>query len=449
MSWTYSLEDLAAVVGASVPSSWGATPFSSVSTDTRTLEGGGVFFALTGENFDGNRFVAEAFAKGAVAAVTTQARDGGPCFVVKDPLSALQAFSGHHRTRYSPLVLAITGSCGKTTSKDFVAAVLETRMRVVKTRGNLNNEIGCPLSLLQIDEATEAAIIEMGAASPGNIRELCAVAHPTEAAITLVAPSHLAGFGTIETIAATKAEIVEGLPPDGVFYVNMDNPWCVKAAASFTGKRIRYGSTGEVVLKSCRFDEEGEMILEIEPIGVLRVPLPNRALASNVLLAVAVGLQHGIVDFETPLRHAVENRTRFTIRQVGPLQVIDDTYNASPASMAAALEGLAGRPGRGSRIAALGDMLELGPEAPALHRDVGKLAGRLGIDRLFARGDHASGMIEAARLSGVSHADVIQDPQSMAETIHGTTKEGDIVLVKGSRGMRMERVIEALAALET
>ena len=449
MSWTYSLEALAAIVRASVPSSWGETTFTSVSTDTRTLQRGDVFFALSGENFDGNAFVKEAFSKGAVAAVTTRACDGGPCFVVKDPLDALQTFSAHHRAQYAPLVLAITGSCGKTTSKDFVAAVLGSRMQVVKTRGNLNNEIGCPLSLLQIDETTDAAIIEMGAASPGNIRELCALARPSEAAITLVAPSHLAGFGTIEKIAATKAEIVESLPPDGVFYVNVDNPWCVKAAEAFSGERIRFGSTGDVALKSCRFDAEGEMILDVDPIGTLRLPLPCRAHASNVLLAIAVGLKHGITEFEEPLRQAAAARSRFRIRNVGPVQVIDDTYNASPASMAAALEGLAERPGNGARIAALGDMLELGPEAGALHRDVGALAGRLGIDCLFARGDHASGMIQAARLSGVSHAEVIPDPQSMAEAIHGIAQHGDILLVKGSRGMRMERVIEALAALET
>jgi len=302
---------------------------------------------------------------------------------------------------------------------------------------------------LQIDESTDAAVIEMGAASPGNIRELCEMARPTEAAITMVAPSHLEGFGTIDRIAATKAEIVENLPPDGVFYVNVDDPWCVKAAGAFTGERIRYGSSGDVVLKSCVFDASGDLVLDVDPVGTLRLPLACRAHASNVLLAVAVGLRHGLAEFEGPLRKAAETRSRFTVRQIGRVQVIDDTYNASPASMAAALEGLAERPGNGRRIAALGDMLELGPKSAALHRDVGELAGNLGIGCLLARGDHASDMIDAARRSGVSHAEVIQDPQSMAEAIHGFSGPGDIVLVNGSRGMRMERVIEALSALET
>ncbi|MCL4693955.1 MAG: UDP-N-acetylmuramoyl-tripeptide--D-alanyl-D-alanine ligase [Candidatus Hydrogenedentes bacterium] len=448
MSWTYTIDALASFLGIE-PQKTGDATFSSISTDTRTLQPGQVFFALSGEHFDGNDFVPAAFDRGALAAVTTRTNDAGPCLVVDDPLKALQSFASAHRAKYDPLVFAITGSCGKTTSKDFIAAVLGSRMKVIKTQGNLNNEIGCPLSLLQIDEDTDAAIIEMGAASPGNIRELCELAKPTEAAITLVAPAHLSGFGTIEAIAATKAEIVEGLPEDGTFYVNVDNPWCVKAAGAFTGTRVRYGSSGDVVLKDCRFDESGEMLLHVDPVGELRLPLACRAHASNVLLAIAVGLRHGITDFEGPLREAAANRSRFTIRQIGALHVIDDAYNASPASMAAALEGLSERPGNGARIAALGDMLELGPQSDALHREVGELAGRLGIHRLFARGDYASGMIQAARLSGVSHAEVIQDPQSMAEAIQKTSRPGDILLIKGSRGMRMERVIEALAAFET
>ncbi|MCC6698462.1 MAG: UDP-N-acetylmuramoyl-tripeptide--D-alanyl-D-alanine ligase [Candidatus Hydrogenedentes bacterium] len=446
MPWTYTLEDLGHILG--VPHSGTAScAFQSVSTDSRTLVPGQVFFALSGEKFDGSQFVGEAFAKGAAAAVTTRARDGGPCCVVPDVLQALQRFAAHHRRQYRPLVLAITGSCGKTTSKDFVAAVLGSRMKTIKTQGNLNNEIGCPLSLLQIDDGTEAAVIEMGAARLGNIRELCELAKPAESAITLVAPSHLAGFGSIENVAATKAEIAEALPPDGVFYVNIDDPWCTWASERFPGEKVRYGSAGDVVLESCAFDANGEMTLNVHPAGELHLPLACRAHATNVLLAIAVGLRHGITDFEGPLREAAANRVRFKIRTVGVIEAIDDTYNASPVSMAASLEGLAERPASGRKFAALGDMLELGPDAARLHQEVGELAGRLGLDAVFARGDHASVMIEAARRSGVPHAEVIQDPQSMAAAIHGISGPGDVLLVKGSRGMRMERVIEALASM--
>ncbi|MCC6488597.1 MAG: UDP-N-acetylmuramoyl-tripeptide--D-alanyl-D-alanine ligase [Candidatus Hydrogenedentes bacterium] len=447
MPWSYTLDDLGRILGAPHTGA-GEIGFQSVSTDTRTLAPGQVFFALSGEKFDGGQFVGEAFAKGAAAAVTTHAHDGGPCVVVPDALQALQRFAAYHRSQYRPLVLAITGSCGKTTSKDFVAAVLGSRMKTMKTQGNLNNEIGCPLSLLQIDDATEAAVIEMGAAKVGNIRELCELARPAESAITLVAPSHLAGFGSIENVAATKAEIAETLPPDGVFYVNTDDPWCMRAAERFSGDKVRFGSVGEVRLESCTFASNGEMTLNVNPVGELRLPLACRAHATNVLLAIAVGLRHDITDFEGPLREAAANRVRFKIRRVGAIEVIDDTYNASPVSMAASLEGLAERPAPGRKIAALGEMLELGPDAERLHHDVGELAGRLGVSAVFARGDHASAMIDAARRNGVPHAEVIQDPQSMAAAIHGITGPGDVLLVKGSRGMRMERVIEALAAMD-
>src|SRR5690606_11767586 len=205
-----------------------AVTFEAVSTDTRTLAPGQVFFALSGENFDGNRFVGEAFAKGAAAAVVREAAGDGPCLVVPDPLKALQAFAAYHRNRYPIPLFALTGSCGKTGVKDLTAAVLGSRWNVVKTPGNLNNDIGCPLSLLRIDEKTDMAVIEMGANHAGEIAELCRIARPTESAITLVAPAHLEGFGTVENVARAKAEIVEGLPGDGTFYVNADNPWCVK-----------------------------------------------------------------------------------------------------------------------------------------------------------------------------------------------------------------------------
>lgn len=444
MGWSYTIRELATVIGAEAPTVDAA--FTTVSTDTRTIRNGDVFFALSGERFDGSTFVDEAFAKGALAAVTTRASMNGPCFVVPDALLALQAFARAHRMRYNVPVIAITGSCGKTTTKDFAAAVLGSRMNVVKTKGNLNNEIGCPLSLLQIDAATDAAIIEMGAARTGNIADLCALAMPTESAITLVAPAHLEGFGSIETVARTKAEIAECLPENGVFYVNVDNPWCVKAAEFFGGSKVLIGSHGDVVLKSCAFAGDGEIELDIEPIGTITLPLLNRAHATNALLAVAIGLEHGIEEFEGPLREAAAAPARFRLLHIDGIDVFDDTYNASPASMTAAIEGLVERPAKGARLAALGDMLELGPDSGRYHEDIGRLTGRLGIEHVFAMGAHASAIIKAARDSGVPHAEVFSSHQAMAEAIRAVAKSGDVLLVKGSRGMRMEGVIEALAA---
>ncbi len=445
MAWKYTASELARIVNAA-PTALDAE-CSGVSTDTRTLRPGQVFFALSGENFDGNRFVPEAFAKGASAAVAQVSLGDKPCIVVENPLEALQRFAAHHRKQFTVPVIAITGSCGKTTAKDCVAAVLETKYRVVKTQGNLNNEIGCPLSLLQLEADTQRAVIEMGANHAGEIARLCALARPTESAITLVAPAHLEGFGSIENVAAAKAEIMEALPPDGFFYVNTDNEWCAQIGERFQGSKCYFGHAGDVVVKQWDWDPSGEMILDIRPIGPVRLPLAVPAQITNVLLAIAVGLRHGVTAFEAPLRTALEHAARFRIGRVGPLEVLDDSYNANPASMKAALEALAARPGKGARMAALGDMLELGPDAPQLHREIGEIAGRCGVSRLFGLGAYAHDMIEGALAAGTPHADVIQDHAAIARAVHSVARPGDSLLIKGSRGTRMENILPPLRAL--
>ena len=442
MGWTYSLGQLAEAIGAGNPGA--DVSFCAVSTDTRTLREGEVFFALSGENFDGNGFVPAAFEKGAAAAVCSTPQEGGRCLVVGDPLAALQQFASWHRDHYNPPLLAITGSCGKTTAKDLTSALLATRHAVVKTQGNLNNEIGCPLSLLGIDAGTEAVIIEMGANHMGEVARLCAFAKPTEAAITMIAPAHLEGFGSVENVAKAKGEIVEGLGGKGVFYVNTDDPRCVGLAERFPGEKVRFGSGGDVALTGWKTDSSGDSILTVDPVGELRLPLPCRAHATNVLLAVAVGLRHGVTEFEAPLREALSNAARFKVLRVGPLEVLDDTYNANPASMAAGLETLKERGAAGRRFAALGDMLELGDEAPRLHRELGECAARCGVDHLYVRGDFARDVVEAAHARGVEDARVVQEHEAMAAEIAAASGPGDVVLVKGSRGMRMEGVIEAL-----
>ncbi|MDX9972741.1 MAG: UDP-N-acetylmuramoyl-tripeptide--D-alanyl-D-alanine ligase [FCB group bacterium] len=443
MGWKYTLTELAEAVGAAAPGV--EATFDGVSIDSRTLHPGQVFFALSGENFDGNRFVADALAKGAVAAVAQAA--GERCIVVDDPLKALQNFAAHHRRRHPIPVFALTGSCGKTSVKDLTAAVLGSRMHVVKTLGNFNNDIGCPLSLLRIDGDTEMAVIEMGANHMGEIAALCKIARPNESAITLVAPAHLEGFGSIENVAKAKGEIVEGLEAGGTFYVNTNDAWCVRLGEAFEGNKVYFGSRGDVVLEDCTFDADGEMRLRISPIGELRLPLHSRAHANNVLLAVAVGLRHGITEFEAPLREACLRTTRFKVFELGSLTVIDDTYNANPASVAAALETLASRPGNGGRIAALGDMLELGDAGPGLHAGLGELAGQLGIGSVYTYGPLSRHTVDAARAGGVRDARAFDEHKAIAEAIRAEATPGDTLLVKGSRGMKMETVIEELRKL--
>ena len=425
----------------------GDSAFHRVSTDTRTLEPGDVFFALKGERYDGNRFVAEAFDRGAAGAVTLETTEAGPCVVVPDPLVALQEFARRHRERFEVPVIAITGSCGKTSSKDLVAALLGTRYNVVKTQGNLNNEIGLPLSLLELDEDTEAAVMELGANHRGEIAHLCTIAKPTESSITMVAEAHLEGFGSIEDVAAAKGEIIEGLPDSGLFYVNADDPHCVRLAERFAGRKVYFGREGDVALEACAFNEAGEMDLRVRPVGELVLPLHARAHATNVLLAIAIGLEHGVVSFEEPLRRACLETRRFNVVKVGSIEIVDDTYNSNPGSLRAALEALAERSVQGKRMAALGDMLELGAYAEALHEAAGAEAGVCGVSRLYVRGAHAEAVAQGARSAGVQHVQVIESHGDMARAIAEAAGPGDVILVKGSRGMAMEKVVEGLREL--
>lgn len=442
MSWSYRLADVAAILGVPAPDEDAVC--TGVSTDTRTLQPGDLFFALRGERFDANDYLEEAIGLGASAVVGQRASGAGASLVVEDSLAALQQFAAHHRRRFDIPVFALTGSCGKTSSKDMIAALLGTKYPTLKTQGNLNNEIGCPLTLLKLDEQVRAAVIEMGANHLGEIERLCTIARPTAAGITLIAPAHLEGFGSLEQVAQAKAEIVFGLAPSGTFFVNMDDPHCVRIGEEFAGHTVRYGTGGEVHLRSLQFADDGEMVADVDPVGVLRLPVYSQSHAQNVLMAVAVGLFHGVTEFEEPLRAACASGSRCTLVRIGPLEAIDDTYNASPRSVEAALEILARRPSSGRRIAALGSMLELGPEADELHREVGRKAGGWGVSALFSRGPHAAALVEGAREGGVAEAAVIEDHDGMAQRITELASAGDVLLVKGSRGMRMERVLESL-----
>lgn len=416
---------------------------TGVSTDSRTVQPGDLFFALSGEKFDGDRFVDAAFAAGAAAAVTHAPHVTGPCLIHPNPLEALQLLAARHRDRCHARIIAITGSCGKTTSKDMTAALLSTHFPTVKTPGNLNNDIGCPLSLLRIESDTRFAIIEMGANHPGEIASLCRIARPVESAVTMVAPAHLEGFGSVERVAAAKSEILDALPADGCFYVNSDDPLCVKMSARHPGKKVLFGSHGDVRLESLRFDDSGEMVLSIYPIGRLRLPLAIRAHATNVLLAVAIGLQHGISEFEAPLREACRTASRFRVERISSWTFLDDTYNANPASMKAALEALADYPG-GRKIALLGSMFELGDSAAILHAETGAVAARLGIDWLWAIGPHAGDMVDGARAEGIGAAEVFETHEAMASAISARAAANDVILLKGSRGMKMETVLQLL-----
>lgn len=441
--WLYTHSVLIDAVGGT----YSGAPFAfhSISTDSRTIQEGDLFFALSGENFDGNEYVEAALDKGACAAVCTREVVEGKCVVVPDVQRAIQALAAHHRNQYDIPVLGITGSCGKTSSKDLVAALLETKYTVVKTQGNFNNEIGCPLSILTMDASTDFLVLEMGANHVGEIKRLCEIARPTESVITLIAEAHLEGFGTLEDVARAKSEIASGLQADGRFYVNTDDERCVKIGLTVPGACVTYGTGGEVSLRDWSFTDDGRMKIDIDPIGTIHLPLYVPAHIQNVLFAVAVGLQHGIEDFEEPLRQACEKAARFKICQMGEIEVIDDTYNANPASMAVAIEALEVRPRSGDRIAVLGCMGELGEEAAELHYKTGTELGKRGINRVLVRGPFAQEIVQGARASGVEVAQIYDTHEDMASALATSIKRGDTLLFKGSRGMTMEVVIDQLA----
>lgn len=447
MMLDYTLEELAGMLGVEQPASENAgIRFHAVSTDSRTIRPGEIFFALSGERFDGNRFVADAFAKGAVAAVCRNPAPGGVCLLTDDPCKALQRLAAYHRSRSRAVVIAVTGSCGKTTTKNMLREILEGLGPVAATQGNLNNEIGCPLSLLQIGPDSRYAVIEMGANHPGEIRRLCELAAPDEAIVTMVAPAHLEGFGSIEAVARAKEEIREGLRPGGVFYANADDPSCAAMAERHTGPVVRFGSAprADVRLTAAERLPDGRLRAVIEPVGELLLHLPVRAQLTSVLACAAVGLRHAVPRLKERLEAACIRADRARLHWIGPLIVLDDTYNANPASMRAALEALTELRGAGGAAAALGSMFELGPAAPALHREIGALAVRLGVERMYTLGPNAGDYVAGAREAGMTRVMACADHEAIARAVIDDAKCGDVLLVKGSRGTRMELLIARL-----
>lgn len=442
MPWKYCLRDLAKVVAGKLQGDE-HIEFTGVSIDTRTIQPGDVFFALPGNRVDGHQFVPEAFKKGAVAVVVSK-DNGFPSICVRDTLQAIQKLARWHRTNIKSQVFAITGSCGKTTTKELISAVLAKKYKVVASRGNYNNELGCPLSLLQMDEDTDWGVIEMGAGKAGDIAELSAIAYPDESVITTIAPAHIERLGSLEGIAREKSNIAKCLPPWGYFYVNMDNPYCVSIGNRIIANRIYYGKKGDVRLKSVRKISLEEMEVEIEPVGKLRLPLCSSSLLSNFLLAVAVSLKHKIPIDEQTLAEAYYKAGRIKTYQVGHFTIIDDSYNANPASMKSALEYLQLTGVEGYRCAVLGDMLELGEESEKYHYLLGKQVGECGVDVLFLYGNYAQEVQRGALEAGVKSVTVCSNHDEIGNKIIEMLPPLSRILVKGSRGMTMEKVIQGL-----
>jgi UDP-N-acetylmuramoyl-tripeptide--D-alanyl-D-alanine ligase len=452
-----SLESvLAATAGQALAPPPAALAFDSVAIDSRTLEPGALFVAIRGPRFDGHDFLGEARARGARAALVErelQAPAGLALVRVADTTRALQDLARHvRRTAAVPLV-AVTGSVGKTTTKDMAAELLQALGPVLKTEGNLNNQYGLPLTLLRLGPEHKAAVVELGMSAAGELRALALVAEPDVAVITRVAPVHLEFFASLDAIAEAKAEILEGLKPGGSAVLNGDDERLRSIGERFAGRVVWFGHDRRFEVSAERWQGTAfGMRFELRLAGrtlAVALPLAGPHFVEDFLAAAAAAHALGIApeaiaDAASRMRPA---RHRGELRRLGEgVIVLDDSYNSSPAALEAALVALTLVPGL-RRIAVLGDMLELGPTAPALHRAAGRsLAGR--VDLVVGIGPLAREIGEGAREGGLAAAGLahFEDAGTARAAVADLVAPGDAVLVKASRGLRLEQVVDALAA---
>jgi UDP-N-acetylmuramoyl-tripeptide--D-alanyl-D-alanine ligase len=444
-----SLGEAAAIVGGQLTGD--DRGFEGVSTDSRTLEPGQLFCALKGERFDGHDSLPEAAGRSAAGAVVTRRMDATlACIQVPDTRRALGDLARAWRLRHHCPVIGVTGSNGKTTTKEMTAAILRQRGPTLATEGNLNNHIGLPLTLFGLSAEHEAAVIEMGANAMNDIAELADIARPDIGIVTMCGPAHLQGFGSVENVALAKGRLFEGIAPEGVAVLNADDPYrdfwlamCgqrkvlrfgLSAGADYTADAITQGAPGEGV----RFDlicPQGKVAVHLPLDGVHNV---RNALAATAA-SVAAGATLSEVASGLAGMHAV--RGRLAVRRgLGGSRVIDDSYNANPASLLAALQVLGRAEGR--RWLVLGDMGELGSEAKAIHRAAGRQALELGVTRLLAVGELTRESV-AEFGSGAEH---FKDVTPLTECLAKDLAQDVTVLVKGSRFMQMERVVAGLVA---
>jgi UDP-N-acetylmuramoyl-tripeptide--D-alanyl-D-alanine ligase len=454
LSWT--LGELAELCGGELTGPARAR-VSGISTDTRALAPGELFAALRGENFDGHAFAAAAVAAGAAALLVSEkpvSDPGVPVIRVADTVRALGDLARGHRARFAGPVVAITGSNGKTTTKELCAAILEAAgQRVRRTPGNLNNHIGLPLSVLRLEPADQALVVEMGMNHAGEIDYLARIASPSVAAITNIAPAHLGPLGSIEAIARAKGEIFDGLRRDGTAVINLDDARVVEQARRFGGRKLGFGRSAAAEFRAERVAlDAGRPGFElVAPPGRIAVqfPIAGEHLVEDALCAAAAAWATGLVAALAPFAVALEGfrgvpGRAAERRSAGGVRVIDDTYNANPHSVGAALRTLAGLRGSGRAFAVLGDMWELGDTAAELHPACGAAAARAGIDGLVGLGPLSEHLLRGAREAGLSDVFHARDPADAAARVRERARAGDVVLIKGSRGMQMERVVREL-----
>jgi len=433
-----------------------------VSNDSRRIAPGELFVPLSGSNCDGHFFIADAFSRGADASFIQRQHPLGAglrerfaekvLIEVADPLHALGDLAHYWRQKFSIPVVAITGSNGKTTTKEMTWQIVSQKLSVLKNPGNWNNLIGLPLSLLQLGQQHQVAILEMGMSARGEIQRLAEIAAPDIGVITNIGPAHLEQLITIENIMAAKGELFAALRPEGIAVVNQDDERVVSLAQTTRARVLTYGlRAGDVrgIVSPTRSGEETMFNLAIRGREItITLPLPGGMFLSNALAAAAVGhaLQLPLEDVQRGLEQFQAMPGRMERISMGGATIINDAYNANPVSMEGSLRVLSSVQNGTRKIAVLGDMLELGEQTAAYHRQAGYCAAQLGIDYLFLYGSFAAAVAEGARAGAIDerHILIFATKEALAEQLEQTMKHGDWILVKGSRAMGMEQVITLL-----
>jgi UDP-N-acetylmuramoyl-tripeptide--D-alanyl-D-alanine ligase len=457
MKPAFTVSEIAGAVGGAVTGAAEATVLG-VSTDSRTVAPGELFIPLRGERFDGHRFIDVALARGVRVLLAEPGScdlaalpSGTTCITVADTLRALGDLAAFHRNRFTLPVVGVTGSNGKTTTKEMLAAILHRTGEGLKTAGNLNNLIGLPQMVLQLNDTHRWAVLEMGMSEPGEIDRLAEIARPEVGVITNVAPAHLQSMGSVEAVSAAKGELFLRLCSGNTAVFNIDDPRVAALPTPAGVRRISFG-LGDAEVRAEEIEQQGKagqsFVLSLPSAKVpVKMKVFGRHNILNALAAAAVGHVLGLKpdDIRDGLESFSPVEKRFSPEDIGGILLIDDSYNANPSSMAAALKTIASLKEEGRGIAILGDMLELGESSTGAHEEIGKLAA-VCVERLYligamapsvARGAKSAGLPESSIFLANSHAEILDD-------LRGAMRPGDCILVKGSRGMRMETVAEGI-----
>ena len=426
------------------------------SIDSRTVAAGQLFFAVKGERLDGHDFVEQALQNGAVAAVVSGDQLARypvktRLLAVEDTLVALQTLATAVRKLWGKSLIAVTGSAGKTTTKEAIAHVLSTRFRVLKSEGNLNNHFGLPLMLLKLEPEHDEAVIEMGMSHAGEIRVLAKIAQPEMGVVTNVAAVHLEFFDSLAGIARAKYELVESLPANGTAVLNADDEYVSQFGRGFNGKVVMYGTRAGADVRAEKIQSRGHEGCEFDVvIGSVRehasLPLVGEHNVLNALAAVAVGLERGLKPSEAveALATLTAADKRGQVLRMGNITVINDCYNSNPKALEAMVNSLATMPGK-RRIVVAGEMLELGSAGEELHRRAGKHIAERKIDVLLGVRGLAQAMVESAKEAGIASEFVVA-PEDAGRWLAREAHDGDVVLLKASRGVKLEKALDTWKA---